>query len=293
MADNFAIDMQAASAAPRRHERAHTRDAAQFSYALAAASLERQAAKSLEAHGARPSQAAATQAQKQDEATDAPAAERRTQSHPRAREPQTVGEPPRPIDAHGGSTTRQASVSVASGAASAASAGAVSPAQSFSPAAKGAELAAGRDASAKAKLSAPKAAPAPAEPAPLKEAFAEILARRLEKSSVFDLRLDPPEFGRVEGRLAVGDDGKAVLSLTFDTHKGFEHFSRDEQALRLALEQAGLRFDSGDFAFAFRAPTPSDDPAPTLIKAAPLPIAATDAAPLSPSWSAGALDIRI
>ncbi|MCA8890201.1 MAG: flagellar hook-length control protein FliK, partial [Parvularculaceae bacterium] len=126
------------------------------------------------------------------------------------------------------------------------------------------------------------------------EDFAQILARRLEKSSHFEFRLDPPEMGRVEGRLTLGDDGKAVLALKFDNQAAFDMFARDEQALRQTLANAGFDFGDGDFVFSYREDAAPElalaniDAAPTLSLAAP----AYDAAFAAP-WSAGAIDIRI
>jgi flagellar hook-length control protein FliK len=147
-------------------------------------------------------------------------------------------------------------------------------------------------AAAKTKLAAAKAEKPQQAPATLKAEFAAILARRLEKTSVFDLRLDPPELGRVEGKLVVNDDGKSVLSLTFDNQNAFDLFSRDEQALRLALQHAGLSFGAGDFKLSYRAPAEAaGDAFGGLSAAAPAAISYEPA--FHAEWSAGALDIRI
>lgn len=149
-------------------------------------------------------------------------------------------------------------------------------------------IAARGEATARAKATANPAVNAGASQA-LQETFAEILARRLEKSTVFDIRLDPPALGRVEGRLTVGDDGKSVLTLAFDNQSAFDLFSRDEAALRLALANAGLSFGDRDVSFSFREQGAGER--------SPSMAARESAAAYDPEfyadWSAGALDIRI
>lgn len=107
-----------------------------------------------------------------------------------------------------------------------------------------------RDAAAlrmRAESPAPQKAPQAA--APLKS-FAELLARRLDAGgSEFELRLDPPELGKVHARLHLGEDGKAVLALAFDNEAAFNLFSRDEAALRAALAAAGFDLGHGDLSF--------------------------------------------
>jgi hypothetical protein len=127
----------------------------------------------------------------------------------------------------------------------------------------------------------------------VQEDFARLLARRLDKSSSFEFRLDPPEMGRVEGRLTLGDDGKATLALKFENQTAFDMFARDEQALRQTLADAGFDFAQGDFVFSFREDGADRqvggiDAATTAIAAAPVYEAA-----FSAPWTAGAIDIRV
>jgi flagellar hook-length control protein FliK len=159
--------------------------------------------------------------------------------------------------------------------------------------AKAADAVALRDQTSKAETSkAIATAKQPAQAATLRADFAEVLARRLEKTSVFEMRLDPPEHGRVEGRLAIADDGKAILSLTFDNQSAFDLFSRDEQLLRQTLGQAGLDFASGDFRFSYREQVPIEGAA-DLEATAAINTDRNYEAAFHADWSAGALDIRI
>ncbi|MCB2097285.1 MAG: hypothetical protein KDE05_06595, partial [Parvularculaceae bacterium] len=70
MTDSAIIAVQPSPAPQRRSDSGDRADAPGFSYALAAASLERNAAKSLEAHGARPEgQGSAGETQASESAT--------------------------------------------------------------------------------------------------------------------------------------------------------------------------------------------------------------------------------
>lgn len=289
-AASIAIDLHDAS--PRRRDMPSRDDAPAFSYALAAASLEESAARSLEAHGAKPKDFAGGDAQpsrKTESGGVQPAAKddggtKATQTAHAARS----SDPP--VTAPANKSAAPATASTVAPAAQTA----LAASGQLTLQAKGGDAPAIRDtAAAKAKIAASKAPRLPAMPAALKTEFAEILARRLEKTSVFDLRLDPPELGRVEGRLSVNDDGKAVLSLTFDNQNAFDLFSRDEQALRQALQQAGLQFGAGDFVFAFKE-RPQAEFLPAELAAIPANDASAAYDPVfAANWSAGALDIRI
>lgn len=268
----------------------------QFSYALAAVSLEDQASKSLKAHGAAPQSDIATDRRARPENAD--------RRHATPAKPDASAEKAE----HAGATDDFSRVEAAANHASNTPPVAVTaspitansaPTSATNPpalqSAKSAEAIAARDAAtaARARASVIKSAQ-PNASAALKSEFAEILAKRLEKTSVFDLRLDPPELGRVEGRLAVNDDGKAVLSLTFDNQNAFDLFSRDEAALRHALAQAGLDFGAGDFVFAFRERETKDSAILADVDGASTAQASRNYDPaFFASWSAGALDIRI
>ena len=294
MIDVATHSLSPADAVTRRQDPSARGDGPGFSYALAAAALEKNASKSLQAHGARPSETG-NQPQ-QDSANSRSDAERASDRQSFRAETRAPRETPslRLSESTQSPIAQPAAPQIAASAASSSTAVLGSINSTPAPlAAKLSEAAAIRDLTeAKVKLAAPKAARPPAEPAALKTAFAEILARRLEKTSVFDLRLDPPDLGRVEGRLAIDDSGKSVLSLSFDNQSAFDLYSRDEQALRLALQQSGLNFADGDFVFAFKEQPETSAP-PTTGAAS----VTADAGPYEPSffanWSAGALDIRI
>lgn len=96
---------------------------------------------------------------------------------------------------------------------------------------------------------APRAA-APTTPATSAQDFAKLVARRLDAgATAFELRLDPPAFGRVEAQLRLSDAGEATLSLKFENQSALDHFSHDESSLRTALADAGYELNGEHLAF--------------------------------------------
>lgn len=293
MVEAAAISRLTTDATPRWRNASPIDDAPAFSYALAAASLERQAAQSLQVHGATPTGdigAAAKSGQTNSTAADDDQSTRAS-DQPVSTEPRAERATPAQLS----TAAKQATIPSGAAATPPAIAPSVATPATAAIAAQTrvADSLSIRDAlPVKNRAALEKAPRALPEPATLKAAFAEILARRLEKTSIFDLRLDPPEMGRVEGRLAIDDSGKAVLSLTFDNQNAFGLYSRNEQALRQALYQAGLNFAAGDFVFSFKQPAAVTLPAPESSV-----VVSEALAPYEPifsaSWSAGALDIRI
>lgn len=270
-----------------RHGRAERRAQSEdFSYAMAAASLEKSAGQSLKTHGAREQGPSADAGKPADEAAKA-AAPRDAGGKEETLAAKATGE----TSAHESSTgnaqrTPTAAPPTSPASATPAPTGAASPVLQ-SVAGKPGEAAIARaetDVRSKAAaLKGPKPAPTPST---AQADFAEILARRLDKQSVFDLRLDPASMGRVEGRLLVEDGGKAVLALAFDNQAALDFYARDQEALRLALSNSGFDFAEGDFVFRLREQRETGAEVPAL-----KPIA------LDPSALAGfsdrAIDIRV
>lgn len=257
-----------------------------FSYALAAAALERRASQSLNAHGARPDAKDDAGVPPQANKTGGAASVVREKTAARV---EAASPAPREAAKTVASRTSPATDAFKSQAGAAAAPQFIAAALSSPASAKAADAVAARDSGpVKARLAALKAQRAPAQAPALKTEFAEILARRLEKTSVFDIRLDPPELGRVEGRLSVADDGRSTLALSFDNPDAYDLYSRDAAALRQALIGAGLDFGAGDFVFAFR-----DRAGPDGGKDAGDDSAARADRLFFAEWSAGALDIRI
>lgn len=76
------------------------------------------------------------------------------------------------------------------------------------------------------------------------------MARRGE--SRFEMRLDPPELGRVDVRMRVGDDGQVRAHLIVEKPETLDMFLRDSRTLERALEQAGYKTDNGGLQFSLR-----------------------------------------
>lgn len=65
----------------------------------------------------------------------------------------------------------------------------------------------------------------------------------------FEIRLDPPELGRVEVQIEVGRDGNTHTRLTVERAETLDLLMRDARALERALQSAGLKTDEGGLQF--------------------------------------------
>lgn len=84
-------------------------------------------------------------------------------------------------------------------------------------------------------------------------AIALQLARNLQKgTNRFDIRLDPPEMGRIDVRMEVRKDGHVVAHMTVDRPETLDLLQRDARALQQALNNAGLQADSDSLNFSLR-----------------------------------------
>ncbi|MEM1048669.1 MAG: flagellar hook-length control protein FliK [Pseudomonadota bacterium] len=68
----------------------------------------------------------------------------------------------------------------------------------------------------------------------------------------FSIRLDPPELGRVDVRLKIGDDGVARAHLIVERSETLDLFMRDQRNLERALEQAGVKTDAASLQFSLK-----------------------------------------
>ncbi|MEQ8267359.1 MAG: flagellar hook-length control protein FliK [Parvibaculum sp.] len=84
-------------------------------------------------------------------------------------------------------------------------------------------------------------------------AIALQMARNLQKGiSRFDIRLDPPEMGRIDIRMEVRKDGHVAAHMTVDRPETLDLLQRDARALQQALNNAGLQADSDSLNFSLR-----------------------------------------
>jgi len=148
---------------------------------------------------------------------------------------------------------------------------------------------------------------APAPPAtqalavPLAGVAIEIAGKALEGKNRFEIRLDPPELGRIEVRLDVDRDGNAVTRLIADRSDTLDLLRRDANSLQQALQDAGLKTSDNGLQFSLRDQTMGRDQSNTPMPAAAQIVVKDDALPadISPrnyprlAGLGGGIDIRV
>jgi chemotaxis protein MotD len=101
-------------------------------------------------------------------------------------------------------------------------------------------------------------------PVPVAGLAVEIVARAQDGAKRFDIRLDPPELGRIDVRLDVDTNGKVTSRLTVERADTLDLLRRDAPQLERALQHAGLNTEGGlqfslrDQNFTQRDQTPRD-----------------------------------
>ncbi len=112
-----------------------------------------------------------------------------------------------------------------------------------------------------APLSAASSAPAPEVTTGRAGAAAseqsEILAIRIQKAvqagqDRISLRLHPAELGRIDVQLEFADDGRLRAAILAERGEALDLLQRDARVLERALQEAGLKTDSGSFTFDLR-----------------------------------------
>jgi flagellar hook-length control protein FliK len=91
-----------------------------------------------------------------------------------------------------------------------------------------------------------------AAPIPLSGVAIEIAGKALAGKNRFDIRLDPPELGRIEVRLDVDRDGNVTSRLTVDRADTLDLLRRDASGLERALQDAGLKTADNSLQFQLR-----------------------------------------
>jgi flagellar hook-length control protein FliK len=79
-----------------------------------------------------------------------------------------------------------------------------------------------------------------------------VAARSLSGSKQFDIRLDPPELGRVEVRLSIDASGKTQAHMTADQPHTLELLQKDAPNLTRALRDAGLDVSQSGLNFSLK-----------------------------------------
>jgi flagellar hook-length control protein FliK len=92
-----------------------------------------------------------------------------------------------------------------------------------------------------------------AQPAPNLPALAvEIAAKSQSGAKQFDIRLDPPELGRVDVRLSIDATGKASAHLSADQPHTLTLLQNDAPTLARVLREAGLDVSQDGLNFSMR-----------------------------------------
>ncbi len=117
------------------------------------------------------------------------------------------------------------------------------------------------------------------------------------------IQMHPPELGRIDVRLHLADDGSVRAAVTVDKPDTLELLQRDARGLERALNDAGLKTQSGGLDFGLRGhgdhgqpgersagdPPPLADDAEASTSAPEQPVEV----PYAPPASAGGIDIRV
>jgi flagellar hook-length control protein FliK len=150
---------------------------------------------------------------------------------------------------------------------------------------------------------APQHAGVASDAVPLTAVPIAIVTRAEGGERKFEIRLDPPDLGRIEVQLNVDSSGRATSHLVVDRADTLDLLRRDAPVLERALQSAGLTTDSGSLQFSLRdqsfAGRDQGTPAPLAPPAAA--VAENDNAPLdtalrrygAPAGLGGGVDIRV
>ncbi len=88
-------------------------------------------------------------------------------------------------------------------------------------------------------------------------ALAIQMARNLNKGvDRFEIRLDPPEMGRIDVKMEVHKDGHVSAHMMADKQDTLDLLQRDQRALQQALQNAGLDTDNSSLSFSLRDQNP-------------------------------------
>jgi len=89
-------------------------------------------------------------------------------------------------------------------------------------------------------------------PVPLAGVPVEIATKARDGKTNFDIRLDPPELGRIEVRLNIDRDGNVTSRLIADRPETLDLLRRDSSGLERALQDAGLKTSDNGMQFSLR-----------------------------------------
>jgi flagellar hook-length control protein FliK len=114
-------------------------------------------------------------------------------------------------------------------------------------------------------------------PVPVAGLAVEIAAQAQSGKHRFEIRLDPPELGRVDVRLEIDGEGHVKSRLVVERTETLDLLRRDAPQLERALQQAGLKTSDNALEFSLRHQAPHHDRNETMQNATRL-IASDDSA---------------
>lgn len=98
-----------------------------------------------------------------------------------------------------------------------------------------------------------RTAPQSSETAPPVRELAIQISRHADAGmNRFQMRLDPPELGRVEVRMEISPEGRLSAVIAADRPDTLDLLQRDSRALERSLLDAGIKTDSGGLSFSLR-----------------------------------------
>ncbi len=105
-------------------------------------------------------------------------------------------------------------------------------------------------------VQAPAASPGPASAnaphVPVSALAVHIAQQASNGARRFDIRLDPPELGRIEVRLDVSREGQVMTHLVVERAETLDLLQRDARQLERALQDAGLNMSEEDMKFSLK-----------------------------------------
>lgn len=95
---------------------------------------------------------------------------------------------------------------------------------------------------------------APSHPVspPIRDIVLNIVQHADNGVNRFQLRLDPPELGRVEVRMEISSEGKLTAVIAVERPETLDLLQRDARALERSLEDAGLRTGNNSLSFSLK-----------------------------------------
>ena len=103
---------------------------------------------------------------------------------------------------------------------------------------------------------------APAVPVPLSGLAVEITTQAGAGRNHFEIRLDPPDLGRIHVKLDVDSQGNVTTHLVVDRAETLDLLKRDASSLERALQQAGLKTSDHALDFSLRQHSFAQDDTP-------------------------------